>query len=48
MKQIINKNYNKFNKFVYYLFFDIGELIDEYLLYRVLKEKDEEELRRLE
>jgi hypothetical protein len=47
MQKIINKNYNKLSKFVYYLFFDIDELIEEYLLYRTLKEKEKEELRGL-
>jgi hypothetical protein len=48
MQKIINKNYNKLSKFVYYLFFDIDELIEEYLLYHILKEKEKKEQRNLE
>ncbi|MGE4117922.1 MAG: hypothetical protein AB7F29_08570 [Candidatus Nitrosocosmicus sp.] len=48
MQKIINKNYNELSKFLYYLFFDIDGLIEEFLLHRTLKEKEKEELRRLE
>ncbi|MDR4490207.1 MAG: hypothetical protein R2685_04810 [Candidatus Nitrosocosmicus sp.] len=43
MKEIINKNYNKWRVFVYYLLFDMDELIEEFLLYRVLNEQEVEE-----
>jgi hypothetical protein len=41
MKRRFNENYNKLSKFVYYLLFDIHELIEE-SLHGVLNGKEDE------